>query len=390
VGKLIVLGMGLMGPAVAKICTEEAKVNNVKGCDVDSAKLEVARSLVASEKFEAIRIDVSDHVALVHAIRDCDVVVNATSDRLSIPVLKAAMQVKVNFVDLAEGAYALDGDIYREVEEAGITVIPGCGVDPGLVDVLAGHGMDLMQKTEEVYLASGGMPKDPRPPLKYKILFGGTRIPLDPAKVPLILKGKRVMANRFDDPESVSVEGCEEMEAFYDGCPSFLLQLCLNKGVRTFKSKSIKYAGFVEKLEFLRKLGVTSSDPVSFNGKEVVPLDFFQELIYPRVKFDAAAGDRDITVVKVRVKGKSSDGDVEVTYELVDTYDEERNITSMAKTTGCTAAIISRMLATRDISERGIQWPVRVVKGELFEEFMKNLLTKGVQIRESLTRTRRI
>jgi regulator of RNase E activity RraA len=35
------------------------------------------------------------------------------------------MQVKVNFVDLAGGGYALDGDIYREVEEAGMTVIPG-------------------------------------------------------------------------------------------------------------------------------------------------------------------------------------------------------------------------------------------------------------------------
>lgn len=387
-GKIIILGMGLTGPAVAKICTEETKVDSVKGCDIDPAKLEAARRLVASEKFEADRLEVSDPSALVQAIRDYDVVVNATSESLSIPVLNAAKQARVNFVDLAGGTYSLNSDIDRDVEEAGITVIPGCGVDPGLVDILAGHAMDQMQKTDEVYLASGSMPKDPRPPLKYKILFGGTRMPLTFSEVPQILNGKEVMVNRFDDPESVSIEGYQEMEAFYDGYPSFFLKLCLDRGVKTFKTKSIKYAGFVEKLGFLRALGVVSSNPVLFNGKEIVPSDFFQDIIYPEVKFDAAAGDRDITVIKVRVTGKSGSNDVQISYELIDAYDEERQITSMAKTTGCTAAIVSEMLLTQEISQKGIQWPLCIVRGELFEQLVKNLREKGLQIKESLTQTR--
>jgi lysine 6-dehydrogenase len=122
---------------------------------------------------------------------------------------------------------------------------------------------------------------------------------------------------------------------------------------------------------------------------EIVPVDFFQELIYPLVKFDESRGDRDITILLVRVNGKKDGSDIQINYDLVDFYEEEKKITSMAKTTGYTAAIIARILARGDILQRGIQWPVRVIRGQLFDELLRSLRARGVEVTETVTTTRK-
>lgn len=385
--KILVLGCGLMGPAIAKDCAESEEVSRVVGCDIDEDKLGKTAEFVANKKFETVKLDITDHESLVKHIAGFDVVVNASAARFSMGVLKAAMEAGVNLVDLAGAEYPLEGDFYDSVAKAGISVIPGCGVDPGLIDILSGYGMDLMDLVEEVYFACGGIPRDPEPPLDYKIVFGGRRMPIRPGKVPMILDGKQVEVNRYDDLEPVYIEGLEDMEAFYDGYPSSLLKLCAEKGVKTFKGKTIRYAGFVDKLMFLLDLSVIGKDPVTYKGEEIVPLDFFHELIYPIVRFDEAAGDRDITVLLVRVVGKKGDSEMYVTYDMVDYYDEEKGITSMAKTTGYTAAIIARMLARGDIKGKGILWPVRIIRGKLFEELMSSLRERGVEVTENILKT---
>jgi saccharopine dehydrogenase-like NADP-dependent oxidoreductase len=55
----------------------------------------------------------------------------------------------------------------------------------------------------------------------------------------------------------------------------------------------------------------------------------------------------------------------------------------MAKTTAYTAAIVARMLARGDISQKGIQWPVYIIKEELFETLMNSLKKRGIRIKKS-------
>ena len=62
----------------------------------------------------------------------------------------------------------------------------------------------------------------------------------------------------------------------------------------------------------------------------------------------------------------------------------------MAKTTGYTAAILARILGRGTITEKGIQWPVRIIQGGLFEELLSSLRIRGVEITETITKTREI
>ena len=388
--KILILGMGLMGPTIAKDCVSDSRVDRITGCDIDDLKLQIAMKYVDSKKFDIKKVDITSYESLIAAMKGYDVVINSSAAKFSMGVLNAAMEAKCNVVDLAGGGYPLDGDIYKKVKNAGITVSPGCGVDPGLIDLLCGQAMEYMDEVTEVNFACGGLPKNPKPPLDYKIVFGGTRMPIRPGKVPMIVDGELKELDRYTEVESIFVNGYQEMESFIDGFPSSLLKICQEKKVKNFRGKTIRYNGFVDKLMFLLDLGVIGSKPVNYQGKEMIPVDFFHELIYPIIKFDEASGDRDITVLLVRASGKSDGLDIDVTYDMLDEYDEKTQITSMAKTTGYTAAIIARILGSGSIKEKGIQWPVRVIKGELFEKLLNSLLERGVEITETITKTRNV
>jgi len=386
--KILVLGMGLMGPTVAKDCAEAQGVSKVTGCDIDKDKLRAAEVYVGSPKFDAANISVTDRKALADKMRGYDAVVNSTAARFSLDVLEAAMEAKVNLVDMAGGGYPQEGELYQKVKKAGITVIPGCGVDPGLIDILSGQAIAMLDEIDDVTFACGGLPRNPEPPMDYKIVFGGTRMPVRPGKVPMIVDGELVELERYSEVEPIFVEDLEPMEAFLDGYPSSLLRLCLEKGVKNFRGKTIRYSGFVDKIMFLNDMGLISEKPVDYEGNEVVPRELFHKIIYPLVKFDPEAGDRDITVLLVRVEGRRNGSEVSVSYDMVDYYDEENHVTSMARTTGYTAAIVARMLGRGAIEEKGIQWPVRVINGSLFEELLGKLRERGVEVSETVTTTR--
>jgi len=388
--KVLVLGMGLMGPAIARDCAEAPEVTEVTGCDLDLGKLESAKTYVNNQKFDTAPIDITDKDALAGRMRSFDVVINGTAAKFSMDVLEAAMAAKINLVDLAGGGYPQEGEVYGRAEKAGITVIPGCGVDPGLIDILSGQAMSVMDEVDDVMFACGGLPKNPAPPLDYKIVFGGTRMPVRPGKVPMIVDGELAELNRYSEVESIFVDGLEPMEAFVDGYASSLLKLSLERGVKSFKGKTIRYSGFVDKITFLNDLGLIGEVPVDYEGRGIVPRELFHKIIYPLVRFDPEAGDRDITVLLVRVEGRRGGSDVSVNYDMVDVFDEETHTTSMAKTTGYTAAIVARMLGRGAIAEKGIQWPVRVIRGPLFEELLTRLRERGVEVTETVTTTREI
>ena len=379
-----------MGPTIAKDCAEAKDVTKVTGCDINQVRLDEVYKYVDNPKFDVEVLSVLDHDKMVSKMKGYDLVIHGTASRFSMNALKAAIEAKVNIVDLAGGGYPQEGEIYDEVKKAGITAIPGCGVDPGLIDVLSGQAIKILDQAESVMFACGGLPKAPEPPLDYKIVFGGTRMPVRPGLVPMIEDGKQVQMDRYSEVEVINVDGLKPMEAFTDGYPSSLLKLCVEKGVKSFRGKTIRYGGFVEKIKFLDDLGLISEEPVDYEGHEVIPRELFHKIIYPLIKFDTDAGDRDLTVLIIKVEGVKDGNATTVSYYMVDFYDEENGITSMAKTTGYSAAIMARMLGRGAFKEKGIQWPVRVIHGDLIEELLSELRKRGVEITETVTISREV
>ncbi|MEM2996352.1 MAG: saccharopine dehydrogenase C-terminal domain-containing protein, partial [Candidatus Bathyarchaeia archaeon] len=158
------------------------------------------------------------------------------------------------------------------------------------------------------------------------------------------------------------------------------------KGVKNCSEMTVRYAGYCEKVNFLDNCGLLSRDPIMFEGKEIIPFEVFSRIIYPKVRLEEK--ERDITVFRVIVEGYKDGCETCYTFETVDHYDEVKDITSMAKTTSYTAAIVARMIGRGDITERGLVPPVRVIRGELTRRLLRELRERGVVVKEVVTTKR--
>lgn len=151
---LVLGGSGEMGSvAVADLieCTDhEVTVGDIR----PAAAAALLRRLGAPER--VVRVDVDDSVSLAAALADTDVVLNATYMRHNVPVTDAAIAAGVHLVDL--GSYYPETlqqlDRHQPAEQAGCRIVPGCGVAPGLTNVLARLGADQLDVVDAVRMYS--------------------------------------------------------------------------------------------------------------------------------------------------------------------------------------------------------------------------------------------
>ena len=61
------------------------------------------------------------------------------------------------------------------------------------------------------------------------------------------------------------------------------------------------------------------------------------------------------------------------TWEMIDVYDHERNITSMAKTTALPAALTAKWIAMKKITETGVVPIESLIIKERFQPFIDEL-----------------
>lgn len=65
---------------------------------------------------------------------------------------------------------------------------------------------------------------------------------------------------------------------------------------------------------------------------------------------------------------------------MIDHYDSRRKMTSMARTTAFPCSIAVQMLGKGGIPVRGLVPPELVFKGELLQQFMYYLASRGLKI----------
>src|SRR4029079_6650871 len=59
----------------------------------------------------------------------------------------------------------------REARAAGVSVVPDCGLAPGLGNILAAWLVAEVTAAHAIQVPCGGLPQTPRPPLGYKLVF---------------------------------------------------------------------------------------------------------------------------------------------------------------------------------------------------------------------------
>jgi saccharopine dehydrogenase-like NADP-dependent oxidoreductase len=346
--KIVVLGAGLVGgPMAADLVAEPGF--EVGAADIDPSAL--AR-LKHKAPVRTIGADLSDPAAVRNIVKDFDLVLSAVPGFMGFATLRAVLEAGKNTVDISffpEDPFGLDA----LAREKGVTAVIDCGVAPGMSNILIGRAQFRLDAIASVLIYVGGLPEVREWPYDYKAGFSPADVIEEytrPARY--IQNGAIVVRPALSEPEFLDFPGIGTLEAFNtDGLRTLIGTI----PAPDMKEKTLRYPGHIEKMAMLRETGFFSQEEIEVNGARVRPRDVTAKLLFPKWKMGPA--DRDITIMRVIVEGTSNGARRRFTSDLLDRFDPETGVHSMARTTGYTATMAVRMLAWGLFARKGIIAP---------------------------------
>jgi lysine 6-dehydrogenase len=367
----------------------DPQVSLVTLCDASQAQLEAAhnklRSMPGGEKLTTVLLDLADQAAASRLVADYDAVV-AALPKTAIPLgIRAAVASRKPLVDLSWPPDPEVPALRQQIEAAGALVILGCGVEPGLTEIMARYLAEKLDRVDELHIKCGGIPEHPTPPLGYKIVFGGRHLPLRESDARIVKDGRIQPVPRYSGVEKVVFPGVGECEAWHEGFMPWLLDLEPLKGLKLGTQMTVRWPGYAAKVTVLKELGLLSEVPIEVNGVLVAPKHVLDAVLYPHVKLQE--GERDITVFRVEAIGEKDGRPRRYKIEMIDRYDEVRGFTSMARTTAFTGAIVARMAARGEIAARGMLTPEKVITGPLFDRLVEELAELNIRFEITTEKT---
>lgn len=142
-------GAGECGRHVVEALAAAEEIERIVVADAD---LDAARALVerlGAPGLEAVELDVADAGALVGAAAAVDCLVNCTPFPLFDRVIAAAIEARVDYVDLISEPSL---EQRRRAAAAGIVAISGVGMSPGTTNVLCAHAASALDRLDEFYV----------------------------------------------------------------------------------------------------------------------------------------------------------------------------------------------------------------------------------------------
>lgn len=386
-----VLGAGKQGTAAAYDFLRFGKPDAVWMADADGRAAEKSaerlRKLVPeqTERIFSAQVDATDPEGLVAFLEPVQTLLSAVPYFMHPTVALAALAAKTNMCDLggntSVGLKVLS--LNEQAQEAGITLIPDCGLAPGLVNTLAMYGIESMDTCREIQLRCGGLPQKPKPPLEYKLVFAISGLTVEYfGKAHVIRDGKVVEVDTFTELEEIEFPSpVGKCEAFVTSGGASTAPLTLEGKVEKYEYKTVRYPGHHAKFRVIKELGLLDLEPVKVGDMEVVPREVFHRVAAPKLDFPQ---DHDLVVVRAVFHGMKAGKAIRKQFDILDFYDEATGFSAMERTTGFSAAVVCEMIAEGNVAP-GAHPLEQAIPGA---EFVDRLIQRGIPFSETTTLTR--
>jgi len=378
--KLLVLGAGLQGCACAYDLLQNPAISQVTLADLRPEKLPKFLAGDWNGRLRPIRLDVSDSAAVREAFAGQAAVMSAIPYYYNGPMARAAVEGGCHFSDLGGNTEIVleQKKLNQQAEAKGISVIPDCGLAPGMVNILAAEGIRRLDKAEKVKIFVGGLPQSPEPPLNYQIVYS-LEGALDYYTTPSwVLRGGRpVQVDALSEVESVEFPSpVGTLEAFHTGGGISTLPFAYQGKIEVMEYKTLRYPGHAAVVRPIRELGLLANEPIEVKGSKVVPRDVFIAAVSPKL---SKPNGRDLVALQVQVTGKKQGKGTSVTFRLLDYYDAKHGISAMMRTTGYSLAITGQMQVDGRVTAKGVHTPDEAIP---FREYVTELGKRGINIEE--------
>lgn len=366
-GKALIIGAGGVAGVVVHKCCQNSEVfeeiciasRTKSKCDELKVKLQGGKTKITTAQVDADKTE--EVIALINSFKP-DIVINVALPYQDLTIMDACLATKTDYVDTAnyepldtaKFEYKWQWAYRDKFKEAGITALLGSGFDPGVTGVFSAYAMkhqfDEIHQIDILDANAGdhGYPFatnfNPEINIREVTANGsyfenGKFIETEPMSI------KRV----YDFPEigekDMFLLHHEEMES-----------LALNiKGIKKIRFWMTFSQNYLTHLKCLENVGMTSIEPIEFEGHKIVPLQFLKAVL------------PDPASLGPRTKGKTNIGCIfqgikdgkEKTYYVYNVCDHEecyKEVGSQAisYTTGVPAMIGAMMVMTGKWKKPGV------------------------------------
>jgi lysine 6-dehydrogenase len=378
--RMLVLGAGLQGSACAYDLLQNPEVKEVRLADLHTQHLAEFLAPYSGDRLIFTPLDVRDKEAVLALMRQCDTAMSAIPYYFNFDLAELAVQAGVHFSDLGGNTEIVfrQKTLDAEAKKKNITVIPDCGLAPGMVNILAEYGMSQLDAVASVKIFVGGLPQEPEPPLNYQIVYSLEGVLDYYTTLSWVLRGgKRTQVKALSEIEPIKFGGkVGELEAFHTAGGLSTMAFRYEGKVPTMEYKTLRYPGHAKIMEAIRELGLLELNPVDVKGMKVVPRDLVVAAMGPRL---TKPNGRDLVALRVIVHGTRGGKPKTLGWELVDYYDEEHGISAMERSTGYSLSITGQMQARGEIGKSGVFTPDEAIPAE---RYISELAKRGVVIKE--------
>jgi len=371
--RIVVLGGGRVGSAIARDLAASP--------DVEAAVVDVdprtSERFPPGEEVEVIIADLTNLASLQRTVADFDLVIGAVPGWMGYATLRAVIEARRNVVDISffeEDPFTLD-ELARRM---GVTAVVDCGVAPGLSNLVLGRWLEEFESLDRFSCLVGGIPESPQPPWNYKAPYSPSDV-IEMVTRPARFRrnGQDVTLPALSEPEEFDFPGVGRLEAFNTDGLRTLLHTCT---VPNLTERTLRYPGHRRDIELLSQSGFFSTTPRRIGQVTVAPLELTSELLFDQ--WLQGPEDHDMTVMRLQGEGMRQGAAATVTLDLVDRFDRQRGISSMARTTGYPCAAVARLVARGDFAQPGIVPPEFIGRHEAsYDTIMADLRTRDVVLR---------
>lgn len=375
--RFLVLGAGKQGSACALELARRDDVGRVILADLDVSEPPDYLSPWLASKIELRSVDATDEEQVRAAMAGVDAVACALPYYFNVQMTRLAIEAGVHFCDLGGNTQLVDEqkELHERAVEAGVSVVPDCGLAPGMVNILAQGGIDALDDVASVQIFVGGLPQTPKPPLNYQIAYSMEGV-LDYYTTPCLVLENGVVQEKEALTEIESVDFPEpvgRLEAFLTAGGISRMPYRYEGVIASMTYKTLRYPGHAALMKAMRDIGLLDLEPVDVKGAQVVPRDAFIAAVSPGLRNPDGV---DLVAMRVTVTGTKDGAPKTITYQMVDYHDPETGTTAMMRTTGYSLATTSRLQATGSVVV-GVHTPSECIP---VDQYVQSLSKCGVTI----------
>jgi saccharopine dehydrogenase (NAD+, L-lysine-forming) len=288
-GKIIIIGAGGVGNVVAKKCARETEVfSDILLASRTKSKCDAIAQSEGNNRIKTAQVDADNVSELVKLIKDFqpEMIINVALPYQDLTIMEACLETGVHYLDtanyepkdVAKFEYKWQWDYKEKFEKAGIMALLGCGFDPGVSGIYTAyalkHHFDEIHYLDIIDCNAGDHGKafatnfNPEINIreitqKGKYWQDGQWKEIDPMSIHMPIDYPNI-----GDRESYLLYH-EELESLVKNIPTI-------KRARFWMTFGQAY---ITHLQVLQNVGMTSIEPINYQGMEIVPLQFLKAVL---------------------------------------------------------------------------------------------------------------